>query len=372
MSDVTHEIWLCSPLGYRLALLGAAVSDRVVWGANTEGGFSVTLPESVSRDLLAYDNVIEIWRAPDDGPSIFLGMGFIRRVDTQTDNNGLTWYIASGPDQNYILSSRIVYYYAGSAQAEKSAVLADNLIKDVVDENMAASATDATRELQAYGLTIQADLSEGESITRGIAYDNVYKACLAIAAASRALGTDIYFWLEPVFQADGTIGYDLRTRATQPGNDRRFYVSGGVLFAPEFGNVKNPVMSEDAWDEKTFVIAGGRGDQNLRIIQPATDTATASRSPLARRQVFVNASNEITTTGVLAQANETLSKSRAVRSFTASIVETPAARYQTHWGNGDLITISYRGIQFDVLIRTVEIKHDSGGEEISAKVEMVA
>jgi len=119
------------------------------------------------------------------------------------------------------------------------------------------------------------------------------------------------------------------------------------------------------------VLAGGPGDKSDRITQYATDAAAVGKSPWGLRELFTNASNEKEAAGVLSQAQSALSKSRAIRSFSAELAETPSCRFQVDWDKGDMLTVSYQGAQFDVVNRTLEVSRSTGGEQIAAKVEIV-
>ena len=114
---------------------------------------------------------------------------------------------------------------------------------------------------------------------------------------------------------------------------------------------------------------GGQGEEAEREIVEVSDAARIGMSPWNRREGFADARNESTTAGVTAKGNEVLAAGRPRLRFSASLKDTELARYGMEWEFGDRVTASYRGRQFDGMIKAVTIGVD-GDESIGARIEV--
>jgi len=89
-----------------------------------------------------------------------------------------------------------------------------------------------------------------------------------------------------------------------------------------------------------------------------------------RCERFTTAVNSKTTAALTGAGNDALSKYRPTTRFTGALVDTPESRYGVHWRLGDRVTASFRGRQFDVIIRAVQVSvNQAGNESIVAKLE---
>ena len=100
-----------------------------------------------------------------------------------------------------------------------------------------------------------------------------------------------------------------------------------------------------------------------------SDAVRIATSQWNRREVFASSNSKVTAT-ITASGNDKLAKERPTIKFTGSIVDIPEARYGVHWFLGDRVTASFRGQQYDVIIRAVQVSvNTSGNENITTKVE---
>lgn len=337
---------------------------------NNLGRFRLTLPGDFDRNVLRKDNRVIIWRKPPGGARSLAFMGFIRRVRTRTDAAGNTTRTVYGYDLNYLLSGRVVAYYAGHARAEMTDQ-ADDLIKAFVSYNLGANATTgngrkATASISATYFSIEADAAAGVSQTKGASYRTVLDVCREVADAARADGTEVYFGIVPVTDAT----FQLRTRTGQWGRDRTVSGSNGLIFSLPRGNLAEPDLDEDASEEVNYVYALGQGEGSVRTIQTASDTTRIGQSIFALREGKIDARQFSTSAGVTDAANAALVKGRPINTFTAKLLSVPGSIYGRDWGFGDRVTVSYDGRQFSALVRALTVSVDENGlETLDSTVE---
>jgi hypothetical protein len=291
----------------------------------------------------------------------------MRTFQYSTDQAANDLTIVSGPSFKDLLDRRIVAYAAESAQATETNE-ADDAMKAVVRENLGALATVAARQISATYFSVEADTTLGPSITKAFSYRNVLTTLREFSDMARDAGTEIYF----DFEHTSDTAFVFRTYKGQTGADRTSTTNiSPVVFSVEFGNLQSPSYLID-WDaEANFIYAGGQGVQSNRVIQTATDTARSGMSIFGRSEKFSDARNDSSTAGVLNTAKAGLIESRPAKSFSATIVDSDRARYGREWWFGDRVTASYRGNQFDCLIRAVNGSVESSGlEKIDARLEL--
>ena len=359
-----YDIWFCDLRGYRLANVRDWLSADFALVANNACGWQIELPNDAYREFVGVDNVAEFWR---DGRLIVAG--FMRTFRVSTDDSGKKTRVVGGYDGSYLLTSRIVNYYAGSTYSDKSGY-ADDIMKAIVRENLGASSTDTSRDLSSYNFIVSGDISNGASISRAFSYDNVMSALQSIAESSRQAGTDLYFSVDPVPTDGGNIGWRFITKIGQLGQDRRIgYTDNAVVFSDQNGRISEPDYQIDYAAEATYAVGGGAGIGIDRDIQTATGTRIG-RSPWSRREIFVDARMEQDSASVANKADAGLNASRPFASFRCVIADTPVSRYGIDWGFGDRITVEYDGQAFDAIIKQVRISITPQGEAIVGTVEL--
>lgn len=346
-----------------------ATANQVVSFSYTEvlnniGRFSLKLPGSFDRRILRKDNRVVIWRKPPGGARKLAFMGFIRKPATRTDANGNTTREAAGYDLNYLLSGRVVAYYAGHARAEQSDQ-ADDLMKSFVDENLGAAALSGsgrkvTAAISSTYFSVEADAALGVSQTKAASYRKVLDVLREIADAARTDGTEVNFKVVPT----DIDSFQFQTRTGQWGRDRTAGSGSGLVFSLTRGNLAGPIeLLEDATDEINRAFALGQGEGANREIQYAEDTARINASLFAVREGKIDARQFSTAAGVLDAANSLLIKGRPVNTFTARLLSVAGSVYGKDWGFGDRITIDYDDRQFDALVRAVTVSVDENGAE---------
>lgn len=372
----TYQIILKNSNGTQLTTLQDFFDLTYARRVNDVGVLTIIVPASYSQ-YLAIDGQIEIYRKVDNGP-FTLDMDtrwFIRRPSRKLTLGGQEYIQIYAEDANTLLKRRVVAYYAGSSQSTKTGN-ADNLMKAIVRENMGSTASDysgsaAARQLSSSLFSIQADLSQGASVTKSFAYRDVLSVLQELANASIQAGSYLAFDVFSI--AGGT--FEFRTYSGQRGVDHRWPSgSNPVILDPQFGNLGDIDQTDDYSDARSFIYCGGQGEGTARIIQTATDATLAGLSPYGRFEAWQDARQSESSASVLAEAQAELWSRRAKKTFEGTILETPAVRYGVNYGFGDIVTARYRGQQYDCRVDAVQITKASNTtpEQITTKIQSVS
>ncbi len=368
------EIYLCDTNGVRIEALDYVTEFEYVRAVNDIAPFSIRLPKKFDRNKIVLDGIIEIWRGFGPGNLKLDYCGFIRRWSFE-DEAGFEFTYLTGYSVMDLLRRRVVANYAGSAQA-KMTNEADDMIKAIAKDQLGADTT-AARDLTSVGggFTIQADLADGQSITKGFSYRNVLELAQDISIASSQAGTDVYFDMVPIISSTGTgsLGFQLQTFTDQRGNDRTWDSSQPIFIGTEWGNFENGLLEYDYSDEVNYCYVLGPGEGAARETTEVSDTTRINASIWNRREGTKDARNlETGDTGSRTADGYTyLQENKATLRLRGNIVETPAFRYGIDWMFGDKVTVSYAGLQRDAMINKVRISCDSNGDEtITARLEI--
>lgn len=367
--NTNWEIWLNDARGRRVKLLDNALGLSLVMNANEVGQWSLPMPHGIDSALFGVDSIIEFWRAPQGGALQLLpSLGFVRSFAYSQGEQGDAILTVSGPDQNDLLARRIVAYRAGSSYTSKSNQ-ADDMMRDVVRENLGANCTDADRQLTAYGLTVEDDLTLGPSVDVGFAWQGVLETVQKIATISAQAGTPLYFRLAPSWASDGTLAFKFQVVKNFMGQDR-VDVGSPVVFGDELGNLSDAVLVYEYADEVNYVYAGGAGEEDYRYVYETEDTAREGTSVWNRREAFVDARN-LAKTEVQNKAREALQAGEPTVRFSGKLLESNNSLYGLHWNFGDKVSASFCGRQFTGMVKAVRITVDENGNEtVEARLEV--
>ncbi|MGD8500734.1 MAG: hypothetical protein PVJ86_08810 [Phycisphaerales bacterium] len=366
-----YELWLTDDAGVRIAQL-----DDVLWFSATRhisniAPFSMGLRETFDTSLLKPDRMVQVWRAPE-GARIGLWRAYFIRGWHFATLGGQETIAVSGVGPNDLLRRRIVAAYASSTQASKNDY-ADDMMKEVVTEAFAdgVEPTPDAGTRVVTGFTIQADLSNGPTLSKSFAFGRLLwpsggGALAEIAKASREAGTEVFFDVVVSSVSGSSIAFEFRTYTGQPGMD----VSDQVVFDQQRGNLKDPFLEFDYRDEVNYVYGGGRGQGAARNVQQAYDAGRYSVSRWNRCEGFANATNQTTDDSVREAARAMLELGRPKRYFGGIPVDTRGTRFGVDWDFGDLVTARYRGEEFTMIVRVVTLSVDETGHEaIDARLD---
>lgn len=367
----THWLQLLTPDGDPLRIIEQFTRLEYVRVLNDLGWFTLIVPEDYPDDLLAPDNLFEIYREPEGAAPQLQMVGFLRRWGWESQPDGTELLTQSGPDQLRLLEPATIAYEAGEPEADKTG-FADDVIKAIVREAREALAgNDAEGRPKRYpaaNFAVDPDVSQGETIERRFSWRQMLPVIQEIAEASRHQGTPVYFDCVPVGRAQ----FQFRTWVNVRGADHT--LSGGlipVIFSREAGNLGDPSLAEDWTQEINYVWGGGQGEGLARVIDTENDLPRMGRSLWNRRDIFQDAREEVTVQGVANRAFERMQAGRPRIFFSGNLLDTPQSRYGVDWGFGDKVTARYRGQEFDGIVRTIQVTvDDSGRESLRARLEV--
>lgn len=363
MSDLSYYIDVATPQGVRIAQMDSFLALTYARRVNDYGVMQLDLDPDTDRSLFRLDGRLGIWRQPSGGG---LGLEFdtvwlvrnTKRVMTEKGERRLRITAVSAL---WLLTGRIIAYAAGSAQAKKTATDADNLLKDFVDENMGASATDTARRWDTL-MTIAADESLGVHVDKACARRNLLLVCQEVADQCAQLGYPLYF--DVICPSYGLL--EFRTWTGQRGADRQASSDNPLILSPEMGTISESEYEENYLDEGTFCYAGGQGEEAAREIATASATARIGSSPFGRREIFRDARQGATGASLTAEAESALYAARPRRLYTAKLTDTEQVKYGRDWKWGDRVTVRDFGESFDCEISAVMVRVVDGRETIDA------
>lgn len=314
------------------------------------GALELTLPTSFDTNLLRRDGRLGVWRsvagrppALDNG-AIYL----LSAIETTSAETKITAHHATS-----LLKRRIVAYWADSSYSSKVGP-ADDLIKAFARENLGSSIVGADRDgndfmadVSAY-LSIQGDLGQGVIMSKAAARRNLHEVATELAEESIGWGT--YLTFEVFAPTERTL--QLRTYTGQRGVDRRAGTADPVILGEARGNLEQVRVTRDYTDEATFVIAGGAGEQQQRLIQTAASFDRMAISPFGRIERFADFSNVTSTPGLRDDAEGVLWNARPRLTFQGKYIQTPDTIRGLDFDLGDMLTAEdpRTGIQFAVRV----------------------
>jgi hypothetical protein len=342
------EVWLSSPSGARITHLDLVQELEYAQALNNVGAIVVVLPADYD-DLLSLDKIIELWI---DGR--FITVGFIRKVKYFDDEDGGERTLITGYTPNYLLTSRIIAYAAGTAQADMSDY-ADDMLKEIVTDNLGGDAT-GDRDISGLNFSVDDQLGDAPRITKGFAWRKLFDVCLDICAASEENGTRLYFEVMPYWYASEAIGFKFITYINQPGADFGTDSGQPLYFGRAWGNLVKPELEYDHSEEITHVYAGGQGEGSDRLIEEVSDTDRAEASIWNYREGFADARNEKESAGIESKAYKVLNENAPLITLSGEIVETGSRRWGLDWNLGDKVVVEHRGISTDAIINSLRFK----------------
>ena len=334
------------------------------------GVLEFELPNSFDASLLREDGRIGAWRAIGGRPpsldngAIYL----IRSIDYGSTSIKVRAYHATS-----LLDRRIIAYDAGTTYTSKGPDFADDLIKEFVNQQMLAGIVGADRDgvetyadVSAY-LTKAADLGLGASISKAATRRRLLDVCVDLANASATAGT--YLTFEVIAPTESTL--ELRTYTTQRGQDRRAGTTNPVILSELRGNLENAHLVVDYSESASFIIAGGQGEEDLRLIGTAFDATRAGATPFGRIERFRDASNVATQAAVDDEADSQLRAARPIIYASGDLVETPGLTRGIDFDLGDMATVELAGQQYDVRIDIIRETGSRSGRKTTCGLRSV-
>lgn len=367
-----YELWYCDPLGNKISYIPNASSFSYVMVLGDVGVVQFDTPlRGLGHEANVPDRRIHIYRQADGAAQRLEIVAFLDKFTYAHNRDGLGQFGAGASDLNVLLKRRIVAYNSGNAKSLFSGSFTSNQMRLVSRHNNGPTADNADRDITAVGYSSAEAIGAGPAINKQAAWKNCLELLQDMQAFSKQGGAEVFFAVVPTSETT----MQFQTYASQPGADRTLATGKTpVVFSLQRGNLLNPSLTYDYSNEANYIYAGGKGQEDQRNVQEASDATSIGRSPFARKEKFVSAISGVLDNSddqVLAKAKDALEKSRARVNLTGTIISTASTAYGKDWFFGDKVTIDYAGFQFDTIIRAVSVSVDGDGREtVSARVEL--
>lgn len=356
-----------APTIYLDTVLGARLLAPLDWFSlayarqETEvGALTLTLPASdYDRGMFPKDGLIEVWNNYDNGSSdLELETVWLMRRVRYLEAAG-AWEITAY-DLNHLLKRRLIDYNPGNAYTEKLGT-GDDVGKDLVAENAGSSATDATRSLATY-LSIQAKSSTAASVRISCSRQNLLAALQGVAAASQQQGTFLAFdtVVTNLPGLGSTLGFEFRSYVGQRGADRR----GLLQLGPDFGNLVDVEVDEDASNEITRGISTGQGIESALAVARVDDLTRWEGSPFGLIESSRSAANALTATDLTNDARALLKQGVTLKTISGKLVSQPGAEYNVNWKWGDRLEAQVRGQSYTCRVAGIHVTYTREGREV--------
>jgi len=375
-----YQVRLKNLLGVQVAIL----TDwyRLDFTKRVNGVDSYTLQidgDLAVVDEFVLDGQVEVWRSDLAAvPVIPLYLeyeGFHRTEIRNTTNEGRSLYSSVGVGYDHLLARREILYASGDPGAAKTGV-GETVMWEYVDENAGPGATSPPRLVSAgnfTGLTLRANTGAGAVWTGARAYRNLLDVLAEVAKES---GVDFGI------VGSGAALFEYRAQASPWGDDRTTVgldpttgLNGAgnvpVIFSLAFGNMQDPIYSNDRREEVNAAIALGQGQEADRVLVERLDAAAIAESTWNRIEGTRQANTEDTVAGLQSIGDEVLEALQAKEVFSFSALQIPALLYGRDYFLGDLVTARYQTIEQNKKIIGVTISVSQGVETINLELSDV-
>lgn len=374
--SATYELWLEDDGGTRIMLLEPfffSYSRTTVGYGSFQVGLSYQTLKNKITPVFLPDRRVSVWRSPAQGVPMRRERTYLLREERiYTREDSMDIVVFYGRDGMDLLNRRWVIQAAGSAYATKTNEI-DDLMKAIVREQMlygsavnSSGAVDNTRAYPSGEFAVDADVALGPSVTKTFQDRNVLDVLKELKDQSFSLnetGTSskIYFdVVESQISGSNRFGWAFRTYASLRGTDR----TNGVEFSVENENLRTPEYSKNHMDEINSVFV-----KNGTLVSNITDPDRIATSRWNLSESVRFGYFESTAAGLTSIGNSELGKGIPVEDLNAEFLNTPGderapqSLYGIDWDLGDLLPVSYAGMQFDAEVKIVYVAVDETGKE---------
>jgi hypothetical protein len=156
-----------------------------------------------------------------------------------------------------------------------------------------------------------------------------------------------------------------KTFSNARGIDRSGKDSGipKFIFSVEKGNLNYSTLAYDHNEEYNYIYAGGSGRDDSRIIAEAYNDTWIQKSPINRREDFIDARDNVSTNQVQADANARLQEAGPKEIVNGHIIQTKDSLYGLHYKYGDIVMANINGLSIPIHLDSVNVTVDGSGDE---------
>lgn len=312
------------------------------------------------------DYRIQIWRSVDGGATY--------RLDGHTEYFALQWektddaIRVTAPSIQHLLTRRINAFYAGYQDTVTRigsiySGAVTTIMYDLINANFAGGMIDPNRDVIGVfipNLTINGPLGLGPSLNVACTRENVFDTLNKFAEASINAGR----WAAGIVSSNGN-QWEFNAYVDWVGVDRR----NTLLLSPEARNIQNATLTINAIDQKSAVIAAGRGTGQGRYINIQQASTVIAQSLYGYKESFVEDTNA-RTSQMAALARSELRKLRQTVDFTCDLTQHFGTVRGVHYDVGDFLRIRYLDRMINVRLDMVEVSLTNGASTESARLSI--
>lgn len=270
--------------------------------------------------------------------------GIIEHIEKAVDEEGKELVLVKGPTLKGITRRRTTVPPIGQAY-DRAEGNQETIIKHFVNNNIVNPA-DADRKIPQ--VVIAEDKNRGSQDRWRTRYEQLDEKISEIAIYSD-LGWDM--WLDTENQRwvfDVIEGRDLTANQD---------ILPPVIFSVDFENIGRRHFIESLLNYKNVAYAGGKGEEEERLIQQIGEV-----TGLSRRETFLDCSNAEDIVELKEIGNQKLKELDKIIAFEADIIPNDSFRYEEDYDLGDVVTLRDEEWGIVMNARIVEIKEIYEGE----------
>lgn len=327
---------------------------------NEIGVMNIRLPRSIPKSILRPDARMEIWRnVGATNKLVGNTTWFLEDWEINSQYMDLTAY-----DANWIIDGAIVDYNAGTTDASCTAEAADDAMKRILRHNLSTGTSTAILVGLSPYLTIEADVTQAPTTTKDFSRRNCLRLLQEMAQESREKGTYLSFDIEYVDSGQLTF----KTYTGQRGFDHGRDSGSPVIMSERSKSLGDVSYTEKHGREKTYVLAGGQGQEDARMVERVQDDTRYYRSPFGMRKLWLDARMCSTSDSLMAEANAELEANQPEIKLTGRVVDTDGLRFGIHYDFGDIVVAEFEDISIDAHIDTIHVVVQNGYEQIDNRI----
>lgn len=318
------------------------------------GAFSMTLPKYYETIFNSNkkDYRIQIWRSVNNMPLKLEGKTEYLCTNFTVDDNIVR---VTGESIQSLLKRRIIAYPAAIAGLSLFSGFTGDIMKEIMRTNFGSSINASLRDGVEYNadisqyLTIASNKSDGANQSIGCSRRNVFDTITDLAQSSWESGK----YCVGIITSDGTnLSFD--TYANQVGTQKE------IVLSSDTGSAQNFQIERNRSEEMTFVVAGGAGTEQARIISTAYDSVRMNQSVFNRAETFYENTQVKTSSYLSYLARSVLKSNRGVTSVSCDIVQNKYVIRGLSYDLGDYLPVWFDGKYYVMRLDIVEVSISGG------------
>lgn len=375
-TQTSHQVWLCNPQGYRVALISNYVSLKYTLGIKGGGQITLDLPPNYDTRYLKMYSYLEVWRKVGEQLPSLEDVFVVQSMPQTQTRRGSRFITLAGPTAtDFFLgkNSRVINALdtaTGASYTDNT----DDLLRQYVFNNLGDGAgnsgTSEGRDLSTYaGMTIENMRNIGPSITENVFLRPLDDVLAEIAKKSEEDTTKplrLFWYMLP--KSFNPLRFEFRVFYKYYGRYRGFSSPNPLIFSPMLSNVGHVELDWDyreAWN--SVFIAYNTKTATTRI----TSTTRRGIAPQGFREVFYDAGSGWVVGTAQAEASGKLNDGKERNLTRIQVAPSAVSRYGAEYRLGDVVGTVLLGRRADMEISGVEVSRTAEGEDINLRFDAV-